>query len=107
MKIPLTALALASLAVAAYADDTSSNSGSPVPNGHGGYNISQPVAPRDSLAFFGGGGFATKVIQESHHEKPKFIIVPVTQNDGHSNHVVYKKIHFATAEEAEAAKAKQ
>ncbi len=106
MKVFLTVLTIAALAAGAYADDTS---GGPalVPNNHGGYNVVQPGARPISIPFFGPQGYSAQVIAQS-HEKPKFILVPVVQDDGHGNkHTVYKKVRFATAEEAEAARLAQ
>jgi len=106
MKLPFTAfLAMALLVPCAFADD--SNPGTVlVPNNHGGYNVTQLGAAPVSIPFFGKHGYAAKVIAES-HEKPKFILVPTTEDVGHGGKiVVYKKIYFATAEEAEAARLK-
>jgi len=105
MKLPLALLTIAALGAVAHADNAGSGSFL-VPNGHGGYNVVQANAPPASIPFFGFNGFAAHVIATSSHEKPKFVLVPVTQDDGHGKHVVYKKVYFWTAEEAEAAKPK-
>jgi hypothetical protein len=108
MKIALTLLALVTLAVAVRADDTSNNNGTVlVQNGHGGYNVTQLGAAPATLPFFGAHGAAAQMVAES-HEKPKFLLVPAgTQDDGHGGkHQIYKKLRFATAEDAAAAKAK-
>ena len=103
MKLALTVLAMAALAAGAYANDTSSGTYL-VPNGHGGFNVAQGGEQSGSIAFFGSHGFAANVIAHS-QDKPKFIIVPAVQDDGHGNkHTIYHKVFFATAEEAEAAK---
>ncbi len=105
MKLPLIALALTALTAGVYADNNASGT-TLVPNNHGGYNVTQTGAPHASIPFFGSHGFAATVAEHS-HEKPKFILQPGSQDDGHGNkHTVYKKIRFATAEEAEAAKLK-
>lgn len=107
MKLLLTAiLAVAALAVGAYGND--GDSGAYVVQGpHGGYNVIQAGGHPASIPFFGFHGFAVHAIALS-HEKPKYILHPVTQDDGHGNKlVVYKKIYYRTAEEAEAAKSKQ
>jgi len=141
MKLTLTALAMAALVSAAYADDNSNGtflapsphggynaiqaggppSSSPIfgshgnassgtflaPSPHGGYNVIQAGGPPASIPFFGSHGYATKMIAEEHAPgyKKNFILQPVVIDDGHGKHTVYKKIYFATAEEAEAAKA--
>jgi hypothetical protein len=109
MKLPLIFLSLAAFAVCAYADDTNGGSGSSflVPNGHGGYNVNQAGGPPSSIPFFGFHGYASHVVAQSQNEKPKFILKPVVIDDGHGKHVVYKKIRFATAEQAEAARLAQ
>jgi hypothetical protein len=79
-----------------------------VPNNHGGYNVANPSARNGhiELPFFGFHGFASNAIAHA-HDKPKYLLVPVVQDMGHGDKVtVYKKIFFATAEEAEAAKQK-
>lgn len=96
--------------MAAFAADTCANdpnSGTVlVTNNHGGYNVTQPGASAASIPFFGAHGYASHAIAES-HEKPKFILRPVAEDVGHGGKViVYKRIYFATAEEAEAAKSK-
>ncbi len=102
MKLPLIALATSLLTLGAYADPTVGTA--LVPNNHGGYNVVQPGASSIAVPFFGAHGAAAVIIARS-HEKPKFILVPVVQDAGHGNpHTVYKKIFFATAEEAEAAR---
>jgi hypothetical protein len=108
MKLPIiAALSLAALPAAAFANDDNSGGTALVPNNHGGYNVIEPGAKGFSIPFFGVHGFAVHVIAESRAEKPKFILVPVVEDVGHGNKiVVYKRIYFATAEEAEAAKAK-
>jgi len=107
MKLPLTVLALGALAAGANANDNNGGTAL-VPNNHGGYNVVQPGASSISIPFFGSHGYAAHVIEQAHTEKPKFILVPGVQDDGHGNpHAVYKKIRFATAEEAEAARLKQ
>lgn len=76
-----------------------------ITNNHGGYNVVNPSIQHNSLPFFGTHGYATKVIAEAHDEKPKFILVPVVEDVGHgSKIVVFKRVYFATAEEAEQAK---
>jgi hypothetical protein len=110
MKLPFTtAFVMAGLAAAAFADP---NTGTPstgtalVPNNHGGYNVVQPSAAT-SIGFFGPQGYASNVIAHSHDYKPNFVLQPVVEDMGHGNKVVvYKKIYFATPEEAEAAKTK-
>lgn len=84
----------------------SSDSGTAlVTNNHGSYNVVQPGAHAVAIPFFGAGGFASHVIAHS-HDKP-FILRPVVEDVGHGGKiVVYRKIYFATAEEAEAAKGK-
>jgi hypothetical protein len=94
---------LALLVVPAFGDNSSGTS--LVPNNHGGYNVIEGNAPPPAIPFFGSHGFATKVIAQS-HDKKSFILVPVVQDDGHGKHTVYKRVYFATPEEAEAAKAK-
>ena len=106
MKVLLTVLTMAALAACAIADDTVSGTAL-IPNNHGGYNVVQPGAHPISIPIFGPHGFSDQVIAQS-HEKPKFILKPVVQDDGHGNkHTIYKKIRFATAEEAEAARLAQ
>jgi hypothetical protein len=106
MKLPLTALALAALAARAYANDSSGGTFQ-VQNPHGGYNVIQAGGPPATLPFFGIHGVAAVVAAHS-HDKPKFILRPVIEDQGHGFKVtVYKKIYFATAEEAEAARLKQ
>ncbi len=80
-----------------------------VPNNHGGYNVVQPGARPVTIPFFGSNGYAAHVIAQSHNEKPKFFLKAVgVQDDGHgSKHQIYKKIWFATAEDAEAARLAQ
>jgi hypothetical protein len=103
MLRPLAFLAL--LTVPAFASDTSGGT-SLIPNNHGGYNVVQNGASPITVPFFGSEGYAAHVIAHS-HDKKSFILVPGVQDDGHGNkHTVYKKIYFATPEEAEAAKAK-
>jgi len=111
MKFPIFAtLVLAPFATTVWANDAGDADGSAagtalVSNNHGGYNVTEPGARHGSLPFFGTHGYATKVIAES-HEPPKFILVPVVEDVGHGGKVVvFKKIYFATAEEAAAAKA--
>jgi len=108
MKIPFTAaLAMAALAAVACANDNSTGTVL-VPNNHGGYNVAEPGAGPIVIPFFGIHGYASHVIKESHDNKPKFILVPTVEDVGHgSKIVVYKRIYFATAEEAEAARLKQ
>ncbi|HEX4086218.1 MAG TPA: hypothetical protein VHY22_14980 [Chthoniobacteraceae bacterium] len=108
-RFVLSALALGALVFAARADDNSAGTAL-VTNNHGGYNVVQPGAQSAAvvLPFFGSHGYAAHVIAQSHTEKPKFILKPVVQDVGHGQKiVVYKRIYFATAEDAEAAKAKQ
>ena len=101
------------LVFAARADDNAATSGSGtalVTNNHGGYNVVQPGAQGGAvvLPFFGSHGYAAHVIAVAHTEKPKFILKPVVEDVGHGQKiVVYKKIYYATAEDAEAAKAQQ
>jgi hypothetical protein len=105
-RFVLSAFALGALASAVCADE---NAGTAlVTNNHGGYNVVQPGAQAAALPFFGSHGYAAHVVQEARTgEKPKFILVPVAEDVGHGQKViVYKKIYFATAEEAAAAKAK-
>lgn len=93
------------LAVCARADDSAPPGTTLVPNNHGGFNVVQTGGLPVSLGFFGSHGFAAKVIAESRAEKPKFILRAVVEDVGHGGKiVVYKRIYFATAEEAEAAK---
>ena len=127
------ALALALLAVPAFGSDSSSGTNL-VPNNHGGYNVAQPNAPGFgsdntpagtslvpnnhggyntvqpgagpiAIPFFGSQGFASKVIAQSHAKK-NFVMVAIIVDDGHGKHTVYKRVYYATPEEAEAAKAK-
>ena len=137
MKLSLTIFAAAALAAGAYANDSDSgtalvpnnhggynvvepsampqngagllNGTSLVPNNHGSYNVVQPNARPVSVPLFGSNGFAARVITESHNEKPKFVLKAVgVQDDGHGGkHIIYKKIRYATAEEAEAARLAQ
>jgi hypothetical protein len=107
MNTSLTAaLVIAGLAAAACASD---NDTLLIPNSHGGYNVIQQGGQRGSIPLFGPHGFAAHMREQARvdaNEKPKFIIYPVVEDDGHGNkHTVYKKVKFATAEEAEAAKA--
>ena len=109
MKLPITAaLALAVFTAGACADDTAPGAVL-VPNNHGGYNATYPSARNGAtqiLPFFGTHGFAAHVIAHS-RDKPSFLLVPVVEDVGHGNKItVYKKIFFATPEEAEAAKQK-
>lgn len=102
--ISIAALALAAAALHAGADDAGTKL---VANNHGGYNVaSANPAKLGTLPFFGAHGFASHVVAKS-KEPPKFILVPVVQDDGHVKHVVYHKVFFATAAEAAAAKAQQ
>jgi hypothetical protein len=104
MKLPLTALALAALAAGAHANDDRTFL---VPNPHGGYNVVQSGGPPSSIPFFGSHGFASNVVAHA-HDKPKFILRPFLEDDGHGKKItVYKRIYFATPEEAEAANLKQ
>jgi hypothetical protein len=137
MKLHLTFFAVAALASGAHANDSDSGTGlvpnnhggynvvepaaapqngagllngtALVPNNHGGYNVVQPSARPITLPFFGSHGYASQVIAESHNEKPKFILKAVgVQDDGHgSKHIIYKKIRYATAEQAQAARSAQ
>jgi len=104
MKLPLTAaLALAVLVTGARANDNDAGTVL-VPNNHGGYNVVQTGASPVSIPFFGPKGYASIVIAHS-HDKPKFILAPVVEDLGHGGKItVYKKIYFATAEQAEAAR---
>ncbi len=102
MKLPLIA-ALSLLAASAYATD-SGGATVLVTNNHGGYNVAEPGARPGPLPFFGTKGFAAKVIAHS-HDKVRFILVPVIEDVGHGGKItVYKRVYFATPEEAEAAK---
>lgn len=85
------------------------NGTSLVPNNHGSYNVVQPNPRRMIVPIFGSNGYASQVIAESHNDKPKFILKAVgVQDDGHgSKHIIYKKIRYATAEQAEAARLAQ
>jgi hypothetical protein len=78
-----------------------------VTNNHGGYNVTNPGAARKgkiTLPFFGEHGYASKVISES-KGKPNFVLIPTVEDVGHgAKVVVFKKVYFATPEEAEAAK---
>jgi len=128
MKLPFTAaLALTLLTTGVFANDSDNPAGTAlVPNNHGGYNVTQPAAmpvstaliPNNhggynvtepgarpvSIPFFGSNGYAAIVITHS-HDKPKFILVPVIEDVGHGVKItVYKRVYFATAEQAEAAK---
>ncbi len=137
MKLPLTIFAMTALAAGAYANDSDSGTGlvpnnhggynvvqpnaapqggggllngtSLVPNNHGSYNVVQPNARPITLPFFGSNGYAAHVIADSHNEKPKFVLKAVgLQDDGHGGkHIIYKKIRYATAEQAEAARLAQ
>jgi hypothetical protein len=103
MKLPLIA-ALSLFAASAYATDPSAAGTVLVTNNHGGYNVAEPGARPATLPFFGTKGFAAKVIAHS-HDKVRFILVPVVEDVGHGGKItVYKRIYFATPEEAEAAK---
>ena len=110
MKLPFSAalIALALLTTGAYANDGGSAAGTTlISNNHGGYNVSQPGARPISMPFFGSKGYAAQVNAHA-HDKPKFILVPVLEDMGHgSKTTVYKRIYFATAEQAEAARLKQ
>ena len=135
MKLPIAAaLALAALAAAAHANDSDAgavlvpnnhggfNSANPsvlgattgivngavlVPNNHGGYNTANPNALAAAIPFFGAHGFAANVIAHA-HDKRAFILVPGTEDQGHGvKIVVYRKVYFATQEQADAAKLKQ
>ena len=136
ISLPLTVLALASFAVCAHASDSDTgtalvpnnhggyntvqpsampqnsagllNGTALVPNNHGGYNVVQPSARPVLIPVFGPNGFSAQVIADS-HEKPKFVLKPVgVQDDGHGGkHIIYKKIRYATAEQAEAARQAQ
>jgi len=106
MKLPVTALILISLAAASHAND-----GAPatfqVQNPHGGYSVIQAGGPPATLPLFGLHGFGALVIAHS-HDKRRFILRPTLEDDGHGKKItVYKKIYYATAEEAEAARLKQ
>ena len=106
MKLQLTAaLALTLLTASVFANDSDNPGGtSLVTNNHGGYNVVQPGGHAFTLPFFGSKGYAAKV-DAAAHEPPIFILVPVVQDVGHGDKItVYKRIYFATAEQAEAAK---
>ncbi|MGA3169582.1 MAG: hypothetical protein ABSE62_01075 [Chthoniobacteraceae bacterium] len=105
MKLPFTtAFVMAGLAASACADQ---NVGTAlVTNNHGGYNVIQPGATA-SIGFFGPQGYAANVVAHSHDYRPNFVLQPVVEDMGHGNKVVvYKKIYFATPEDAAAAKAR-
>ena len=112
MKLPfsaaLIAVALALLTTGAHANDGDSAAGTAlVSNNHGGYNVTRPGARPISIPFFGPNGYAS-IVNKHSHDKPKFILVPVLEDVGHGTKItVYKRIYFATAEEAEAARLKQ
>ena len=98
MKPTFTAaLAIGALAMAGCATRGGGETGALiVPNPHGGYNVIQQGDTRGSIPFFGAHGYATKVIAESHTEKPNFILVPEVEDVGHGNKItVYKKLYFA------------
>jgi opacity protein-like surface antigen len=98
MKLLLTALLFTALAAGAHASDSYL-----VASPHGGYNVIQGGQAHGAIAFFGSHGFAAVHA----HDKPSYIIRPYIAMDGHGNkHTVYKKIYFATPEEAEAARGK-
>jgi opacity protein-like surface antigen len=109
MRLSIAALAFSLLAAgaASVVADPSTSTSYQVQNPHGGYNVIQGGAPHQGLAFFGAGGFASHAIAHA-HDKPNFILRPTLEDDGHGKKiVVYKKIYYATPEEAEAAKANQ
>jgi hypothetical protein len=109
MRLSLAALALSLFAAGAASvlADPSTGTSYQVQNPHGGYNVIQGSAPHQGLAFFGSGGYAAHAMEHA-HDKPNFILVPSLEDDGHGKKiVVYKKIYYATPEEAEAAKARQ
>jgi hypothetical protein len=110
MKLPFTAgLAMAAFVSVACANDADSVTAGTtlVPNNHGGYNVTQPGAHSISIPFFGAHGFAAHAIAESRTKKPNYILVPGVEDVGHGGKiVVYKKVYFATPEEAEAARLK-
>jgi hypothetical protein len=103
----LALAALTALASVARADDTTPSTGTVlVPNNHGGYNTANPNARATAITvipFFGSHGYAAHVAAHSEDTKPKFIIRPVVVDSGHGKVTVYKKIFFATPEEAAAA----
>jgi len=68
---------------------------------HGGYTVVQGTK-HSSIALFGTGGFAARAA----HEKPNFILRPAGYEDnGHGGKIaIYKKVYYATPEEAEAAR---
>jgi len=106
LSFPVFALSLILAAGSALADPDSSSTYQ-VQSPHGGYNVIQGNAPHAGLAFFGAGGFASSVVAHS-HDKPKFILKAGLEDDGHGKKiVVYKKVYYATAEDAEAARLKQ
>jgi hypothetical protein len=81
------------------------NSGDQVQNPHGGYNVIQGGNKPSSIAVFGSGGFLAQA--KTHpHDKPSFILRPAGfEDNGHGGKIaIYKKIYYATPEEAEAAK---
>lgn len=110
MRLTLPALIAIVITSVALADENG-NSGNAyqVMGPHGGYNVIQGGAPAPSLPFFGSHGYAVKVVAEERlHKKKSFIIVPTQEDDGHGNkHTVYKKVFFATPDEAAAAQARQ
>jgi len=101
------ALALLMAGAASVHADPDASATFQVQNPHGGYNVIQGGRAPSTVAFFGSGGFAARVVAHS-HDKPKFILRPTLEDDGHGKKItVYKKIYFATPEEAEAAKQNQ
>jgi hypothetical protein len=91
---------------ALFGGHSSTSSNFLVPSPHGGYNVVQGRGLPDSIAFFGSHGFAAKVNEEERTTPKTFVLQPMVIDDGHGKHTVYKKVYFATAEEAAAAKEK-
>ena len=129
MKLFLPLFALAVLPFASLADDSNGNSApfivqnphggyntiqstKPPPsdpfivlNPHGGYSTIQSTKPPAAIPFFGPVGFAHNAVV--HSQDPKsFVLVPVVVDNGHGKYTVYKKVYYATPEDAAAAKAK-
>jgi hypothetical protein len=77
-----------------------------VPSPHGGYNVVQGKGLPESMPFFGSNGYARNAVEIDKATPKKFVLQPMVIDDGHGKHTVYKKVYFATAEEAAASREK-
>jgi len=103
MRLSIALLTL-SLFVAGASADPAAGTSYQAQSPHGGYTVMQGTK-HSSIAFFGSGGFASNALAHA-HDQPNFVLRPAGfEDDGHGNKIaIYKKVYYATPEEAEAAK---